>query len=162
VFRVLERATDLLAVVPLDRGVSATRSLRPGSPPFIGQRTPPRRLVAIPIEPGPRDRLRAPWGEPDDPVPFVTIVTRRWPASKPLPGRPLTPAVDPVGSGAEVVPLTPGLPKVDAPAAASGRARPGRRRALTRLAMLGLALVASLVAAELVGRGRPALGSSRA
>jgi hypothetical protein len=63
VFRVLERATDLLAVAPLERAIPATRRR---ARPLIGERTVPGRLVAIPIDPGPNHAMRAPWGEPDD------------------------------------------------------------------------------------------------
>jgi hypothetical protein len=151
---VLERATDLLAVAPLERAVPATRS-RTGI--IIGERTVPRRMVGVPIDPGPNGVMRAPWGEPDEPVPLVTIVTRRWPLGKPLPGRRPDLVVG-------IAPRSVDSGDSAGQSAVRGRraARPARRRLLTRLAMVGLALIASLVAAELAGRGRPSVGPSRA
>jgi hypothetical protein len=152
---VLERATDLLAVAPLERAIPVTRRR---VPPVIGERIGPRRVVAIPIDPGPNHSMRAPWGEPDDPVPFVTIVTRRWPVDKPVPGRR---GGERAGAIAEAV-AEPVARETSRDVRRRHSTRPARRRLITRLAMVGLALIASLVAAELAGRGRPTIGSSRA
>jgi hypothetical protein len=125
--------------------------------PLIGERTATRRLLGIPIDPGPNHAMRAPWGEPD-PVPFVTIVTRRWPVDKPLPGRRLDRRSD-RDSAVLSVPAPASASRVRERRTSTG---PARRRLVTRLAMVGLALIASLVAAELAGRGRPTIGSLRA
>jgi hypothetical protein len=155
VFRVIQRASGLFAI-------ATPAPLAPSwHPRPIGSRSrgdTPGRLVAIPMEPEPPRLIRAPWGEPDEPIALVTITTRVWPVSRPLPGH--RDPVVPAGPG----PMRRGMaqPLSTASRCAGPTMRPRRwrrlaaspdyRRAVSRVALVALSLFVSLIAAQAFGR----------
>ena len=163
-FRVLERATGLLAIAPLEQTTRARRS----APAANGR-------VAILIDPLPAAPMPAPWGEPAEPFPWVVVSTRLWtdvypgmdrrgviaadiprvrPAGRPIdivrrPATPLTPASEPTYTRPTLVGAHDPTPT---PAERKRRAARPRRGFVARLVLLAIGLLVSLVAVEAAAR----------
>jgi hypothetical protein len=109
--------------------------------------------VAVPIEHEFRRLAEAPWGDPELMPPLVSVSTRAWPSSLPIPGRAAA------GTARMVVPVAATVQALARDDLVSVRPTPprrrhgrvaGRRERLARLSMVAFGFLISIAAAELV------------